>query len=90
LISANINQNKLIARNSLYNTSEESNQVLKAADILMEKLNDTLKELESLKIENKTLKQDIEKADKINGQLNQKLIALEQENQMLLQKNNQS
>ena len=90
MISSSIGQNKLIVRNSIYYTNEDSSQVLKAAETLMEKLNETLKELDYLKSENKFLKQDIEKANKLNGQLNQKLMALEQENLILSQKQNNS
>jgi len=89
MIAMNINQNKHIARNSIYNINEESGPVLSAAEVLMERLNDILKELDNLKMENKILKQDIEKANKLNGQLNQKLMSLEQENLILLQKKNQ-
>jgi len=88
-IQSCINQNKFIARNSIYNTSEESNQVLTSAESLMDRLNSVLKELDFLKMENKLLKQNIEKANKLNGQLNQKLISLEQENALLLQKRSQ-
>jgi len=88
-IQSSINQNKLLARNSIYNTSTEAGQALTSAEILMEKLNEVLKELDYLKMENKVLKQSIEKANKLNGQLNQKLISLEQENALLLQKRNQ-
>jgi len=88
-IQSCVNQNRLLARNSIFNTSKESNHVLQTADALMEKLNDVLKELDFLKMENKVLKENIEKANKINGQLNQKLISLEQENSLLLQKKNQ-
>ncbi|OUM66110.1 hypothetical protein PIROE2DRAFT_6723, partial [Piromyces sp. E2] len=89
LLQNNISQNKLLVSNSIYNTSDESNQVLTAAGSLMDKLNEVLKELDYLKMENKVLKQNIEKANKINGQLNQKLISLEQENALLLQKKNE-
>ncbi|ORX71688.1 hypothetical protein BCR32DRAFT_250114, partial [Anaeromyces robustus] len=89
VISNNISQNKLLAHNSIYNNNEESKQALMAAELLMDKLNDTLKRLDFLKSENEFLKQNIEQVNKLNGQLNQKLIALEQENAMLLQRKNQ-
>ncbi|ORX58580.1 hypothetical protein BCR36DRAFT_394997 [Piromyces finnis] len=89
LIQTNISQKKILTSNTIYNTSEESNEVIKTAESLMKKLNDVLKELDYLKMENKILKQNIEKTNKINGQLNQKLISLKQENELLLQKKNQ-
>jgi hypothetical protein len=86
-LSFDILQNK-ITRSSIYNTSEMSDRCIVAAEALMEKLTEMLKELDYLKKENEVLKQSYEKTNKLNGQLNQKLMALEQENNMLMQRKN--
>jgi len=86
-LSFDILQNK-ITRSSIYNTSEMSDRCIIAAEALMEKLTEMLKELDYLKKENEVLKQSYEKTNKLNGQLNQKLMALEQEKNMLMQRRN--
>jgi len=79
---------KKITRGSIYNSSEESNKCIIAAEGLMGRLNELLKELDNLRKENEGLRQKYETVNKLNGQLNQKLMALEQENNMLMQKKN--